>query len=53
MTRQEWLDQAEEWDRKAAAAAADGNETWAEYCDVKARACRYIAPLGVEDDADD
>jgi hypothetical protein len=54
MTENEWLELAEEYDRKAAKALAIGDESAAELWERKAAAARYCAIYGtVKDRSDD
>ena len=48
MTHNEWIDQAEEWERKAQEAYESGDESRGEMCEAKARACRIAADYGTE-----
>lgn len=52
MTRREWLEQAAEWDRKAADAYRCGDTRWGEVCEQKANSSRFAADYALEQEQD-
>ena len=52
MTRQEWIERADEWERLATEAYLKGDEIRGELCMTKAAACRANADYGTEPDED-
>ena len=51
MLRSDWITQAEEWEAKAREAYDTDNETWGEYCQMRAHACRSAADHAPESEA--
>ncbi len=50
MKRSEWIEKAEEYERKAQEAYERGDEIAGEMYEAKAQACRSNADYGTEDD---
>jgi hypothetical protein len=51
MNRDEWLEQAALWERKAQNAYDLGDETLGDYCQRKAQSCRVAADYAPEREA--
>ena len=50
MTRQQWIEEAERWDRAAREARAAGDESGGEWREAKANACRTAADYARDTD---
>ncbi len=53
MKREKWVEKAEEWERKARMAFEVGDLRRAQWCQARAKSCRFNANYGAEETDDD
>ncbi len=53
MKREKWIEKAEEWERQARMAYEVGDPRKAEWCQARAKACRFNANYATEESDDD